>query len=78
MEFLPHNVLARTPDVLVSGQLNSCCDSVSMGSAVGFWWAGHDSCLNVINMVDLPMLRTAEEAEQRYLRATPLLPTEGP
>ena len=89
MEFLPHNVLARTPDVLVSGQLNSCCDSVSMGSAVaqscallallcGFWWAGHDSCLNVINMVDVPMLRTAEEAEQRYLRATPLLPTEGP
>ena len=38
----------------------------------GSWCAGHVSCLNVINMVDVPMLRTAEEAAQRYLRATPL------
>jgi hypothetical protein len=30
------------------------------------------SCLNVTIMVDVPMLRTAEEAGLRYLRATPL------
>jgi len=28
--------------------------------------------LNVMNIVDIPMTRTAEEAEWRYLRATPL------
>src|SRR5271169_6073828 len=27
----------------------------------GSWCARHVSCLNVINMVDVPMLRTAEE-----------------
>ncbi len=37
----------------------------------GFWCGDRLSCLNVINMVDAPILRTAEEAEQRYLRATP-------
>ena len=30
------------------------------------------SCLNVTNMVNIPRLRTAEEAELRSLRATPL------
>ena len=28
---------------------------------------------NLINVVDVPILRTAEEAERRYLRATPLV-----
>ncbi len=38
----------------------------------GSWCARHVSCLNVLNMVDVSMLRAAEEVQRRYLRATPL------
>ena len=40
----------------------------------GSWCARHVSCWSVVNVATVPMLRTAEEAERRYLRATPLRP----